>query len=100
MSDTVNWKHFYSAVVTSLQSLPENKVVLLFICPRPKKMLLQSHAHHIGSLLRPPSLINARKLRASGYITENEYQIVEDSAVCNAIRLQIKAGFSCVNDGE
>ncbi len=63
-------------------------------------MVLQSHAHHIGSLLRPPSLINARKLRASGYITENEYQVVENSAVSNAVRLQIMAGFSCVNDGE
>jgi len=63
-------------------------------------MVLQSYAHHLGSLFRLPSLINARKLRASGYITENEYQVVESSAVSSAVRLQIRAGFSCVNDGE
>ncbi len=62
--------------------------------------MLQSRAHHIGSLLRPFRLITARELRASGYITENQYQIIEDGAVSDAIKLQLEAGFSCVNDGE
>ncbi|KAH8809355.1 hypothetical protein F5884DRAFT_901453 [Xylogone sp. PMI_703] len=63
-------------------------------------MGLKYHADHIGSLLRPHSLLNALNQRASGAITEDEYKLQERGAISEAIKLQLDAGFSCVNDGE
>ncbi|KAH8800930.1 hypothetical protein F5884DRAFT_862849 [Xylogone sp. PMI_703] len=63
-------------------------------------MKLRYHADHIGSLLRPHALLEAQDRKASGTITEDEYKLQERNAIDEAIKLQLNAGFSCVNDGE
>jgi 5-methyltetrahydropteroyltriglutamate--homocysteine methyltransferase len=54
----------------------------------------------VGSLLRPPELIEARERHAHGELTPAEFKRVEDAAVDAAIRLQEEAGLDVVTDGE
>lgn len=54
----------------------------------------------VGSLLRPPDLLKARKDRAAGHISHAEFKSIEDKAVDSAIRLQENAGLDVITDGE
>lgn len=54
----------------------------------------------VGSLLRPPDLLNARERLAKGELGPAEFKVVEDSAVDEALRLQSDAGLDVVTDGE
>ena len=57
-------------------------------------------ADHVGSLLRPPELHEARLKAQKGEITPLELQDVEDDAICAAVVLQESAGLHAVTDGE
>ena len=57
-------------------------------------------AEVVGSLLRPPELVGARKRFESGEMTQAEFKAVEDAAVRDAIKLQEDAGIDVVTDGE
>jgi 5-methyltetrahydropteroyltriglutamate--homocysteine methyltransferase len=57
-------------------------------------------AEVVGSLLRPPDLVSARKRLESGELAQAEFKAVEDAAVRSAIDLQEKAGIDVVTDGE
>jgi 5-methyltetrahydropteroyltriglutamate--homocysteine methyltransferase len=57
-------------------------------------------AEHIGSLLRPPELMQARARFARGEIGHAELTAAEDKAIRGAIRLQEQLGFKFVTDGE
>src|SRR6266849_2215656 len=57
-------------------------------------------AEVVGSLLRPPDLVGARKRLESGDMTQAEFKAVEDAAVRSAIDLQAEAGIDVVTDGE
>src|SRR5690349_203718 len=57
-------------------------------------------AEHIGSLLRPPSLLDQRARFARGEIKRDEMRQSEDAAIIEAIRLQERLGFAFVTDGE
>src|SRR5216683_2069762 len=57
-------------------------------------------AEVVGSLLRPPDLVGARKRLESGDMTQAEFKAVEDAAVRSAIDLQADAGIDVVTDGE
>ena len=54
----------------------------------------------VGSLLRPPELLTARKRLERGEIGPPEFKRVEDAAVDAAIRLQESVGLAVVTDGE
>ena len=54
----------------------------------------------VGSLLRPPELLQAQKDRAAGRISQAELKAVEDRAVDRAIKLQENAGLEVITDGE
>jgi 5-methyltetrahydropteroyltriglutamate--homocysteine methyltransferase len=54
----------------------------------------------IGSLLRPPFLIDARQRLERGEIAPAEFKTIEDRAVDEAVRLQEAAGLDVVTDGE
>jgi len=54
----------------------------------------------VGSLLRPPELLEARERYARGEIPPAEFKRVEDRAVDAAISLQEEAGLPVVTDGE
>ncbi len=57
-------------------------------------------ADHVGSLLRPRSLLQAREDLAAGTIDAAELRRLEDAAVEDVIALQREAGLRTVTDGE
>ena len=57
-------------------------------------------ADHVGSLLRPPELKQARALLELGQISAPELRAIEDRAILDAIRKQTAAGLQSVTDGE
>jgi len=54
----------------------------------------------VGSLLRPPSLIQARESLAAGRLGPAEFKRIEDGAVDDAVALQENAGLDVITDGE
>ena len=62
--------------------------------------MITTHADVVGSLLRPPELIEAQSRLAVGEIDPSRFKEIEDRAVCDAIALQEAAGLEVVNDGE
>jgi 5-methyltetrahydropteroyltriglutamate--homocysteine methyltransferase len=57
-------------------------------------------ADHVGSLLRPAALHEARANAQKGVIGPMELRAVEDAAIRDAIRLQEDAGLQAITDGE
>ncbi|MGB7098590.1 MAG: 5-methyltetrahydropteroyltriglutamate--homocysteine S-methyltransferase, partial [Xanthobacteraceae bacterium] len=57
-------------------------------------------ADHVGSLLRPAALKEAREKRARGEITADALKQVEDREIDNVIRHQEVVGLHSVTDGE
>ena len=57
-------------------------------------------ADHVGSLLRPPALKNARAQRAEGKIGAAELTAVEDREITRVIAKQEEIGLKAVTDGE
>src|SRR5919199_6783028 len=62
--------------------------------------MITARADVVGSLLRPPGLLEARRRFVEGEISAPEFKRAEDSAVDWAISLQERAGLSVVTDGE
>ena len=54
----------------------------------------------VGSLLRPPELLEARSGVAAGKVTQTAFKAIEDQAVDEAVALQEAAGLEVVTDGE
>jgi len=57
-------------------------------------------ADHVGSLLRPPKLLQARDNRASGQISAEDLRAVEDDAIRDVVRMQRDVGLRSATDGE
>jgi 5-methyltetrahydropteroyltriglutamate--homocysteine methyltransferase len=57
-------------------------------------------ADHVGSLLRPPELLEARARRKAGAISAGELKAAEDAAIRKAVALQERLGLQGVTDGE
>ncbi len=57
-------------------------------------------ADHVGSLLRPPRLLQARDDFAAGRITAADLRAVEDEEIPGAIRMQEEVGLQSATDGE
>jgi 5-methyltetrahydropteroyltriglutamate--homocysteine methyltransferase len=57
-------------------------------------------AEHIGSLLRPRALLEAKKNHAAGSLSAEGLALAEDQAIGEAIALQQRAGLKLVTDGE
>lgn len=57
-------------------------------------------AEHIGSLLRPQDLIDARLSHEGGDIEEEELRELEDLSIRDAVRLQEDIGLEVITDGE
>jgi 5-methyltetrahydropteroyltriglutamate--homocysteine methyltransferase len=62
--------------------------------------MVTAHADHVGSLLRPPELLEARNKHQRGELDPPAFKAIEDRAVLDAIRLQEDAGCPVVTDGE
>jgi 5-methyltetrahydropteroyltriglutamate--homocysteine methyltransferase len=57
-------------------------------------------ADHVGSLLRPPEMLQARKAYDSGQISMDQLREAADKAALQAIELQKQAGIDVYTDGE
>src|SRR5690242_5277607 len=57
-------------------------------------------ADHVGSLLRPPELLQARAEREAGRLSAEELRRVEDASIRDAVRMQEEIGLEGVTDGE
>jgi 5-methyltetrahydropteroyltriglutamate--homocysteine methyltransferase len=57
-------------------------------------------ADHVGSLLRPPQLLQARSDFAAGKIDAVELRAIEDAAIREVVKLQEDAGLASATDGE
>ncbi len=57
-------------------------------------------AEHIGSLIRPPELLRARKEHAAGRLDRAALTEAENGAIRNVVKLQEETGLKVVTDGE
>src|SRR6266446_4895561 len=55
---------------------------------------------HVGSLLRPPKLLQARAEHQAGLLSTDELRRVEDQAIRDAAQMQQEIGLQGVTDGE
>ncbi len=56
-------------------------------------------AEHVGSLLRPVELLEARDAHAQGSIREDQFRALEDRAIADALRRQRDTGLDIFSDG-
>jgi 5-methyltetrahydropteroyltriglutamate--homocysteine methyltransferase len=57
-------------------------------------------ADHVGSLLRPSALLDARDRFAAGQISAEELRAMEDDAIRDVVRMQREVGLRSATDGE
>ena len=57
-------------------------------------------ADHVGSLLRPPDLLQAREDHKSGRITDDQLREAEDRAIREVVQMQRDVGLQSATDGE
>ena len=57
-------------------------------------------ADHIGSLVRPPNLLAARREHAAGALDAGALRAIEDDAIRDVVRLQEATGIEVITDGE
>jgi 5-methyltetrahydropteroyltriglutamate--homocysteine methyltransferase len=57
-------------------------------------------ADHVGSLLRPRALLDARARRAAGDLDAEGLREIEDDAIRDAVRMQEAVGLRSATDGE
>jgi 5-methyltetrahydropteroyltriglutamate--homocysteine methyltransferase len=57
-------------------------------------------ADHVGSLLRPPALLQARDRFKNGEISAAQLRTIEDASILDVVRMQEEAGLQGVTDGE
>src|SRR5919106_1818635 len=63
-------------------------------------MATRFRADNIGSLLRPPELLQAREALREGRIDENKLRGIEDRSILKALEMQEAAGVQIFTDGE
>jgi methionine synthase II (cobalamin-independent) len=66
----------------------------------PMRTIPPFRADHVGSLLRPPALLQAREDHAAGRIDTEALRAAEDEAIRDAVRMQEDVGLQAVTDGE
>jgi 5-methyltetrahydropteroyltriglutamate--homocysteine methyltransferase len=62
--------------------------------------VIEAKSDVVGSLLRPPELLEAQAQHVAGALSDTELERVEDSAVDEVLGLQEEAGLDVVTDGE
>jgi 5-methyltetrahydropteroyltriglutamate--homocysteine methyltransferase len=62
--------------------------------------MITAHADVVGSLLRPPELLEAQRQFDTGALSPGRFKEIEDRAVDEAVSLQESVGLPVVTDGE
>jgi len=57
-------------------------------------------ADHVGSLIRPRALIEARQRADAGQDSREALRAIEDAAIRNAVAMQERVGLEAITDGE
>jgi 5-methyltetrahydropteroyltriglutamate--homocysteine methyltransferase len=57
-------------------------------------------ADHVGSLLRPRAVLEARSKLEAGQLSAGELRQIEDDAIRHVVKRQEELGLQCVTDGE
>jgi 5-methyltetrahydropteroyltriglutamate--homocysteine methyltransferase len=57
-------------------------------------------ADHVGSMLRPPELLQAREDHKAGRIDDEALRAAEDAAISDVVKLQEDLGLQSITDGE
>jgi 5-methyltetrahydropteroyltriglutamate--homocysteine methyltransferase len=65
-----------------------------------EKEIALYRADHVGSLLRPPELLQARERRERGELSDVELRAVEDRCIRAVVKMQEDIGLRAVTDGE
>lgn len=65
-----------------------------------RKTRVPFRADHVGSLLRPPELLEARAKKFRGEITAEQLREIEDASIRKAVLLQQNIGLKSITDGE
>jgi 5-methyltetrahydropteroyltriglutamate--homocysteine methyltransferase len=55
---------------------------------------------HVGSLLRPTAIKNARQQHANGEITAVQLREIEDKEIADVVTKQLASGLKSITDGE
>src|SRR6202161_1279660 len=63
-------------------------------------MKKEFRAEHVGSLLRPPELLQARAAYAEGQLPAPHLHLLEDLAIKDAVQKQRDIGLDILSDGE
>src|SRR5438105_3186114 len=63
-------------------------------------MVRQYRVDHVGSLLRPAELLEARSKHAAGKFSIDDLRTSEDQAIRGALETQRKIGLPILSDGE
>ncbi len=66
----------------------------------PQEKKAPFRANHVGSLLRPQVLLEARDKHAKGVITAAQLREVEDRSIRAAVKMQEEVGMPGITDGE
>jgi 5-methyltetrahydropteroyltriglutamate--homocysteine methyltransferase len=66
----------------------------------PQRTTPPFRADHVGSLLRPSTLRDARAARQRGEISAEQLRVIEDEAIRDAVKLQEDVGLQSATDGE
>jgi len=66
----------------------------------PMSTKLPSRADHVGSFLRPQSVLEAREHRAADNISYEELRAIEDAAIAELAKWQEGLGLKAITDGE
>src|SRR5262249_56910944 len=57
-------------------------------------------ADHVGSLLRPPGLLQAREGFTASRLSADQLREIEDAAIREVVRMQQEVGLRSATDGE
>src|SRR6266508_6369460 len=63
-------------------------------------MTARYRAEQVGSLLRPPEVLEAHAAQREGRMTAAQVREIEDRAILQALELQKQAGIEVFSDGE
>lgn len=67
---------------------------------RPSRMTASYRADQVGSLLRPPEVLDAHAAFRDGAISLEQLRTIEDAAILTALKLQRDVGLDVFTDGE
>ena len=63
-------------------------------------MATKYRADQVGSFLRPPRLLEARRAQTEGRISQDELRQAEDEAILAVLEMQRQVGIDVYSDGE